>query len=274
MKKERAELVDKNHPKLSVRTQCKLLHVTRSSLDYEPVLESEEDRKIMRLMDEIYLIDPCIGTRRMVALLKRDYGLKTNRKRIRRLRRKMGLETIWCRPCKTSIPDKAHRKYPYLLHEMKVTHPDQVWCADITYIPMPRGHAYLCVVMDWYSRKVLGWHVSNTIDTRLCLAALAMAVEQSGKLPEIFNADQGSQFTSEEWIQELLRLGIAIRIVVGDPFADGLPRRFNGLKGLDIEGRVGGDVDNALPKSMEPEEKFDFSGALERVDGMQRGLAA
>ena len=210
MKKERAELVDKNHPKLSVRAQCELLQVTRSSLNYAPVLESEQDREVMRLMDEIYLIDPCIGTRRMVRILDRDYGLKTNRKRIRRLRRKMGLETIWCRPRKTSIPDKAHRKYPYLLREMQVTRPDQVWCADITYIPMPRGHAYLCVVMDWYSRKVLGWHVSNTMDTRLCLAALAMAVEQSGKLPEIFNTDQGCQFTSEEWIQELLRLGIAI----------------------------------------------------------------
>jgi transposase-like protein len=107
----------KNHPKLSVRAQCELLEVPRSSLDYRPVGESEEDRELMRLMDEIYLIDPCIGTRRLVKVLERDHGRKANRKRLRRLRREMGLETIWCRPRNTSAPDKAHRKYPYLLGE-------------------------------------------------------------------------------------------------------------------------------------------------------------
>jgi putative transposase len=160
VKKERAELVEKNHPKLSVRAQCELLEVPRSSLDYRPVGESEEDRELMRLMDEIYLIDPCIGTRRLVKVLERDHGRKVNRKRLRRLRREMGLETIWCRPRNASAPDKAHRKYPYLLGSLEVKRPDQAWCADIT--PMSRGHAYLCVVMDWYSRKVLGWRLSNT----------------------------------------------------------------------------------------------------------------
>lgn len=210
MKKERAELVEKNHPKLSVRAQCELLEVPRSSLDYRPVGESEEDRELMRLMDEIYLIDPCIGTRRLVKVLERDHGRKVNRKRLRRLRREMGLETIWCRPRNTSAPDKAHRKYPYLLGSLEVKRPDQAWCADITYVPMSRGHAYLCVVMDWYSRKVLGWQLSNTMEVGLCLEALAMAVGQSGRLPEVFNTDQGSQFTSQEWTGELTRLGIAI----------------------------------------------------------------
>jgi len=210
VKKERAELVEKNHPKLSVRTQCELLEVPRSSLDYRPVGESEEDRELMRLMDEIYLIDPCIGTRRLVKVLERDHGRKVNRKRLRRLRREMGLETIWCRPRNTSAPDKAHRKYPYLLGSLEVKRPEQAWCADITYVPMSRGHAYLCVVMDWYSRKVLGWRLSNTMEVGLCLDALAMAVRQAGRLPEVFNTDQGSQFTSQEWTGELTRLGIAI----------------------------------------------------------------
>ena len=184
--------------------------MARATLDYRPVPESEEDRRLMRLMDEIYLIDPCIGTRRLVKLMDRDHGLRVNRKRLQRLRRKMGLETIWCRPHNTSEPEKAHRKYPYLLRELKVTRPDQVWCADITYVPMPHGHAYLCAVMDWHSRKVLGWRVSNTMDGTLCQGALADAVAQSTRLPDIFNTDQGSQFTSEQWSGKLDELGIAI----------------------------------------------------------------
>lgn len=161
-------------------------------------------------MDEIYLRDPCLGTRRLVTLLERDHGEVVNRKRLQRLRREMGMETIWCRP-RTSIPEESHRKYPYLLRELVVTGSDQVWCADITYVPMPRGHAYLCVVMDWYSRKVLGWALSNTMEVALCQEALRAAVAQSGgRLPEIFNTDQGSQFTAQPWTQELTTLGIAI----------------------------------------------------------------
>ena len=207
--KGRAELVEKDHPKLSIRTQCELLGVTRSTLDYQPAPESAEDLRIMRIMDEIYLIDPCIGPRRLVKLLERDHGIIANRKRLQRLRRKMRLETIWCRP-RTSIPEETHRKYPYLLRSLAVTRPDQVWCADITYVPMPHGHAYLCAVMDWYSRKVLGWQVSNTMDAALCQDALAAAVAQSKRLPDIFNTDQGSQFTSEDWTGGLTKLGIAI----------------------------------------------------------------
>jgi putative transposase len=211
VKKERTELVEKSHPTLSVRTQCKLLAVPRSSLDYQPAPEREGDGRLMRLMDEIYLIDPCIGTRRLVRVLERDHGQRVNRKRLRRLRRKMGLETIWCRPQSTSALNASHRKYPYLLRHLKVMRSDQVWCADITYVPMARGHAYLCAVMDWHSRKVLGWRVSNTMDAALCRDALAMAVGQSaGRLPEIFNTDQGSQFTSQEWTGQLEGLGIAI----------------------------------------------------------------
>ena len=192
-----------------MRRQCELLGVARSSIGYEPVAESKEDLRIKRLLDELYMIDPCLGTRRLKTILKRDYGLVANRKRLRRLRREMGLETIYCKP-RTSIPDDGHRKYPYLLRDLAVERPDQVWCTDITYVPMPGGHAYLCAVMDWYSRKVLGWAVSNTMETGLCLEALEKALATTGRVPEIFNTDQGCQFTSAEWTGALLDLGIQI----------------------------------------------------------------
>ena len=206
----RAGLVDYKHPYLSLRTQCELLSVSRSSLDYVPLLASAEELKIMRIMDEIYLRDPCVGVRRIVMLLERDHGLCVNRKRVSRLRRLMGIETIFCRP-RTSIPDRGHVKFPYLLRDKNITRANEVWCSDITYVPMAHGNAFLCVVMDWYSRKVLGWAVSNTMDVALCLTALARALNAcSGVLPEIFNTDQGSQFTSQEWVAALQSKGIAI----------------------------------------------------------------
>ena len=207
--RDRIELVEKTHPKLSMRSQCILLSIARSSLDYRAVEESEEDRQIKRLLDEIYLVDPTLGSRRLVTVLQRDHGLKINRKRVRRLRQEMGQESIWCKP-RTSIPNSAHRKYPYLLRGLKIKAPDQVWCTDITYVPMPGGHAYLCAVMDWYSRKVLGWTVSNTMDTTLCLSALDKAIANTGRTPEIFNTDQGCQFTSVEWTGRLEQLGVKI----------------------------------------------------------------
>jgi putative transposase len=207
---KRAGLVEKNHPKLSVREQCKILGVARSALNYKPVKESVEDRRIMRILDEIYTMDPSIGSRRLPTVLERDYGIKANRKRIQRLRRKMGIETIWCRPRRTSIPDDGHRKYPYLLRDRVAKYADEVWCADITYLPMEHGHAYLCAVMDWHSRKVLGWAVSNTMDASLTEKALAAAVAQCRSIPEIFNTDQGSQFTSLEWTGNLERMGIKV----------------------------------------------------------------
>ena len=203
------ELVDKNHPGLSVRKQCELLGVARSSVDYQPVAECAEDLRIKRLLDEIYLIDPCLGSRRLVTILERDHGVKINRKHLQRLRREMGQEAIWCQP-RTSIPDDTHRKYPYLLRNLVIDRPDQVWCTDITYVPMPGGHAFLCAVMDWHSRKVLGWAVSNTMDTGLCLRALNKALGSTGRIPDIFNTDQGCQFTSVEWIGRLVELGIKI----------------------------------------------------------------
>ena len=204
-----AELIEPQHPKLSMRTQCQLLGVSRSSLDYEAVAESAQNVRLKRLLDELFLRDPCLGTRRLVTVLERDHGLEVNRKRLQRLRREMGIEAIYCKP-RTSIAAKASRIYPYLLRDLAITHADQVWCADITYVPMPRGNAYLCAVMDWHTRYVLGWAVSNTMDTTLCLLALERAKARAGCVPAIFNTDQGSQFSSQEWTGRLKDWGVQI----------------------------------------------------------------
>mgnify|MGYP000542161867 FL=1 len=206
----RSELVEKNHPELSVRKQCALLGVMRSVYYYKPMKQSEEERALARALDKIYMIDPCMGSRRLVTKLNEGYGIGSNRKQVQRVRREMGIETIWCKPKRTSVPDNGHRKYPYLLRERKISEADEVWCTDITYIPMPKGHAYLCAVMDWHTRYVLGWAVSNTMDGALTSEALENAVKRSQKLPEILNTDQGSQFTSPEWIGKLESLGIKV----------------------------------------------------------------
>lgn len=205
----RKELAKEKTKKISMRRKCELLGIARSTVDYIAVPENPEDRPIKRLLDEIYLKDPCLGSRRLVTVLERDHAIKVNRKRVQRLRDEMGVETIWCRP-RTSIPDDGHRKYPYLLRNLAITRSDQVWCADITYVPMKRGNAYLCAVMDWHSRKVLGWALSNTMDTGLCMEALERALESTGRVPEIFNTDQGCQFTSAEWVGRLEGLGVKV----------------------------------------------------------------
>ena len=125
---KRAELVEAKHPKLSIRRQCELLHVTRSVFYYKPMETSESERRIMRELDEVYMIDPCMGSRRLVDKLREGYGLETNRKQMQRLRREMGIETIWCRPRRTSLPDNGHRKYPYLLKGRSISEADEVWC--------------------------------------------------------------------------------------------------------------------------------------------------
>ena len=192
-----------------MRRQCELLGVARSSVTYKPVEQKQEDLDIKRLLDEYYMVDPCLGTRRLKTILERENGLLVNRKRLQRLRQEMGIEAIYCKP-RTSIPDDGHRKYPYLLRGVAVNRPNQVWTTDITYVPMPGGHAYLCAVMDWYSRKVLGWAVSNTMETELCLEALDNALINTGEVPEMFNTDQGSQFTSSKWIDKLVELKVEI----------------------------------------------------------------
>jgi len=178
---------------VSVSRQCQLLDLCRSSVYYKPVEIAPQDLALMRLIDEQYLKTPFYGSRSMTRHLRR-LGYRVNRKRIQRLMRLMGLEAIYPKP-KTSQPHPEHKIYPYLLRDLVIDHPNQVWSADITYVPMARGFMFLVAVMDWYSRKVLSFKLSNTQDTDFCLEAVEEAIRTYGP-PEIFNTDQGAQFTS------------------------------------------------------------------------------
>jgi putative transposase len=202
----RLAMIDRNYPELSLTRQCALLRVSRSSLYYQPAPVRQQDLELMALMDRQYLKTPFYGSRRMTAWL-RTQGHQVSRKRVRRLMQVMGLEAIYRRP-KTSQPAPEHKLYPYLLRGVKVTRVNQVWMADITYIPMARGFLYLVAIMDWYSRYVLSWRLSNTLEVDFCIEALEEALRQGQ--PEIFNTDQGSQFTSEAFTSLLLERGIRI----------------------------------------------------------------
>lgn len=186
-------MIDTDDRKLSVSRQCRMLHLNRSTVYYKKKPVKPEDLELMRLIDEQYLKTPTWGSRSMRNHLRRK-GYKINRKRVQRLMRLMGLEAIYPKP-KTSRPHPAHKVYPYLLRNITVDRPNQVWTADITYVPMSRGFMYLVAVMDWHSRKVLSWRVSNTLDAEFCIEAVEEALSRYGA-PEIFNTDQGAQFTS------------------------------------------------------------------------------
>jgi putative transposase len=198
--------IDWNNPSLSVREQCELLGLNRSSLYYEPLSESPENLQIMRMIDEEYLRYPCKGQRQMVSYLVRQ-GLHVNRKRVKRLMQNMCLEALAPKP-RTSVPNHKNKVYPYLLRGLKIAKPDHVWCSDITYVPVRHGYLYLCAVMDWHSRFVLSWRLSNSMDTNLVTEALEEALEKGR--PEIFNTDQGSQFTSHSFTEKLKQASIEI----------------------------------------------------------------
>jgi putative transposase len=204
-------MIDRDSPQLSVRRQCELLKINRNRLDPPKQVRSVEELKICRHIDEIHLKAPSFGTRNLRRILKVDYGQKISRGRVRRLMGQMGIQAIYQHP-RTSLPGRGeeHKVYPYLLREREIKQPDEVWCTDITYLPMGRSFAYLVAVMDWHSRAVLSWKVSNTMDTRFCLEALNEAVQKAGKVPKIFNTDQGSQFTSQPWRERLEELGAKI----------------------------------------------------------------
>ncbi len=189
-----------------MRRQCELLGLNRASYYYEPATETAEDLGLMRRIDEQYLKTPFYGSRRMAAWLARE-GLEVNRKRVQRLMTLMGLEAIHPGP-RTTTRDPDHKIYPYLLRGLAIERVDQVWSTDITYVPMPRGFMYLTAVIDWHSRYVLSWRLSNSLDGRSCLEALEAALE--GGTPEIFNTDQGSQFTSRSFTGRLERAGVAV----------------------------------------------------------------
>jgi putative transposase len=199
-------VVNRQHPSLSIIRQCTLLDISRSGLYYQPKGISEEELTLMKLIDRQYLTTPFYGARKIAACLK-SQGHRANRKRVRRLMRIMGLNAIYRRP-RTSKPAPGHKIYPYLLGGMKITRPNQVWAADITYIPMARGFLYLVAIIDWYSRYVLSWRLSNTLEAGFCVEALEEALKK-GK-PEIFNTDQGAQFTSEAFTEILKEHDIKI----------------------------------------------------------------
>ena len=200
-------MIDPGHRRLSIVRQCELASISRSSFYREPTAENEETLRLMRLIDEQFLETPWYGSRQMARHLRRN-GWCVGRHRVRRLMLKMGLAPIYQRP-KTSEPHPQHRIWPYLLRHLTIDRPNQVWCADVTYIPMRRGFLYLVAIMDWFSRKVLSWRLSNTMDADFCVTALEEAIARFGK-PEIFNTDQGSQFTSFAFTNTLREADIRI----------------------------------------------------------------
>jgi putative transposase len=194
-------------PSISIRKQCELLQVSRSSVYYEPVGTSSEQLGLMRRIDELHLKFPFYGSRKLARCLKAE-GKDVNRKHVQRLMRLMGIESV-APKADTSRPAPENPTYPYLLRNVKVCRVNQVWCTDVTYIPMAHGFVYLVAVMDWYSRRVLSWRVSNTMDAAFCVEALQEAFSTFGT-PEVFNTDQGAQFTSEAFTAVLRSHGVKI----------------------------------------------------------------
>ena len=192
---------------LPVTRQCQLLNLNRSTVYYPPRPVSADDLRLMRRIDEMYLKRPFYGSRRLRDWLQ-DEGITVNRKRVQRLMRQMGMVAIYPK-ARTSKPGKGHKIYPYLLRNLKIDRPSQVWATDVTYIPMAKGFVYLVAIMDWYSRKVLSWRLSTTMDTEPCVAALEEALARYGS-PEIFNTDQGAVFTSEDFTGVLKQAGVDI----------------------------------------------------------------
>ena len=198
--------MDWDHPSLSVCEQCALLGLPRSSLYYPAVPAPAGELALMRRIDEQYLRTPFYGSRRMAWCLSQR-GQRVNRKRVQRLMRLMGLEAVYPKP-RTSVPGTPARRYPYLLRNLEITRPNQVWSADITYVPLRRGFLYLVAVLDWYSRYVLSWRLSNSLDERFCVAALEESLAMGS--PEIFNTDQGVQFTARRFVGRLEESGILV----------------------------------------------------------------
>ena len=186
-------MIDPKRSRLPIIRQCTLLQLNRSGVYYRPVPQNEVNLALMRLIDAQFLETPYYGSRQMTWHLRR-LGHEVGRKRVRRLVAIMGLRALYQKP-RTSVPHPEHRKYPYLLRDLVIDRPNQVWCSDITYIPMKRGFLYLVAIMDWFTRKVLSWRLSNTMDAEFCIEALRDALMRYGT-PEIFNTDQGSQFTT------------------------------------------------------------------------------
>ena len=204
----RLKYVDEKE-QLSIVRQCQLLDINRSSVYYTPAKESELNLKIMLEIDKKMLDAPEYGSRSLADVLSMEFGININRKRIQRLMRKMGVEAIYPKK-RTTFPGNTSYIFPYLLRDIEISRPNQVWCADITYLPMRGSYMYMFAIMDWCSRRILAWEISNTMDVDFCLSVLNKTIESTGLVPEIFNTDQGSQFTSKEWTGRLTELNINI----------------------------------------------------------------
>jgi putative transposase len=212
-------MIETAHSSLSIRRQCELVGLNRATFYWQPADESPLNLELMRLIDQEYTRAPFYGYRKMTARLNNAHGYQVNHKRVARLMQLMGLQALYPRP-RTTMPNQQHKKYPYLLRGLVINRPNQVWAADITYVPMPRGFMYLVAVMDWFSRFVLAWQLSNTLDGAFCLAALRLA-RQHGR-PDIFNTDQGVQFTAHDFTGELETADIRVSM-------DGRGRAFDNI---------------------------------------------
>jgi putative transposase len=211
---------------MPITRQCHLLSLSRSSVYYRPVPMSEEDLAIMRRLDELHLLYPFFGSRKLTAMLNRE-GVAVGRKRVRRLMRRMGIFALYRRP-RTTVPAAGHRVFPYLLTGMEVERPNQVWEADITYLPMHRGFLYLVAIVDVFSRRVMAWRLSNTLTADFCVAEEALG-HYGG--PEIFNTDQGSQFTSQAFVEVLERAQVRISPEPVEGMAGGVGSTMYSLSG-------------------------------------------
>jgi putative transposase len=241
-------LIEAGHATLSVRRQCELLGLNRSTLYYQPAQETEENQRLMRRIDAEYTRHPFYGSRKMTVWLN-GHGEVVNRKRVQRLMRMMGLEAIYPKP-RLSVPGRGHRIYPYLLRDVAIVRPDQVWSTDITYVPLRSGFMYLAAILDWYSRYVIAWRLSNTLDGSFCLEMLEEALGQG--TPEIFNTDQGVQFTAEAFTGRLLGAGVAVS--------------------MDGKGRC---LDNVFVERLWRTVKYEdiYPGCYETVPQLEQGLA-
>ncbi len=226
-------MIEPDHPMLSVRRQCEIIALPRSTFDYKAVPADNDTLRLMHAIDALAVRFPYWGSRTVVLEL-RSQGWVINRKRIQRLRRVMRIESLALKPS-TTMPNKAHEKYPYLLRKLAIVPPNQVWATDITYIPRAAGFAYLVAVIDWYSRKILSWRLSNTLDDSFCVAALKEALQRFGA-PEIFNSDQGSQFTGDDFIQVLKAAQLRISMDGKGRWVDNVfvERRWRSLKYEDL----------------------------------------
>ena len=243
---DRRAKLDRDHPRLSVRRQCAMLGIARSGVYRRPSAANDDDLALLRRIDELFTRWPFLGSRRMAAMLRAE-GQAINRKRVQRLMRRMGIAALGPKP-RTTKPAPGHTIFPYLLRDMTVERPNQVWAADITYIPVGRGFLYLVAVMDWSSRAVLAWRLSNTMDVSFCVSALEEALARFGT-PEIFNTDQGSQFTSTAFTGVLTAAGIRISMDGRGRWMDNvfIERLWRSLKHEDVylKGYVDGRDANA-----------------------------